>query len=138
MAPLAPGRKEAVLGHTCSRFIQGALKHNIRGEDAPPKEINCIQTMDSPGIALASYAFKTPLCSLTGQGTLPRGISGALHPTEMVVVIPEEQTYRGGGFCTVAAGAEDNGPKSDGPVKRDLFRCQGQRYEMKPTREEEG
>lgn len=71
--------------------MQGSLKHNIRGEHAPPKEMNCIQTMDSPGIALASYAFKTPLCSLTGQGTLPRGISGAPHPTEMVVVIPEEQ-----------------------------------------------
>lgn len=102
MAPLAPGRKEGVLGHTGSRSIQGSLKHNIRGEDAPPKEINCIQTMDSAGIALASYAFKTPLCSFTGQGTLPRGISGALHPTGMVVVIPEEQGRgilhgRGGG-----------------------------------------
>lgn len=81
MAPLAPDRKEGVLGHTGSRSIQGSLKHNIRGEDAPPKEINCTQTMDSPGIALASSALKTPLCSLTGQGALPRGISGALHPT---------------------------------------------------------
>lgn len=134
MAPLAPGRKEGVPGHTGSRSIQGSLKHNIRGEDAPPKEINCIQTMDSPGIALASYAFKTPLCCLTGQATLPRGISGALHPTEIVVVIPEEQTHTGeGDFARWRRGRG-----TAGPVKRDLFRCQGPPQEMKPTREGEG
>lgn len=33
----------------------------------------------------------------------------------------------GEGFCTVAAEAEDNGQRSDGRVKRDLFRCQGQK-----------
>lgn len=90
--------------------------------------MNHIQTVDFLGIALAySCAFKTPLCSIAGQGTLPRGISGAHCPTAMVVIIPEEQTYWGGRFCTVAVEAEDNGLRSNGRVKRDLFRCQGQK-----------
>lgn len=84
------GKKEPSV-HTDSRFIQAALQHKTRGEDAAPQRDethpNGPKQTSSPGITLASCcAFK---------GTLPRGISGARHPTAMVVIIPEEQTYRG-------------------------------------------
>lgn len=68
---------------------------------------------ESPSLLMLLRPHFAPL---QGKATLPRGISGALHPTEMVVVIPEEQTHRGGGFCTVAAGAGNRGSREKGFV----------------------
>lgn len=132
VALLAPGREEGALGtqrlqvHPSSSAAQNQQRgcRSQRDVSLPsgPKQIS------SPGTTVASCcAFNTPLWSFAGEGTLPRGISEARRPNVLVVIIPEEQTYWRGRFCTVAARAEDNGPWSDGGVKRDLFRCQGQK-----------
>lgn len=104
MSPLAPGGEGAAVGrHRLQVHPRSSAAQNQRRGCTPQRDEthpNGPEETFSPGIALASCcAFKIPLRSLAGQGTLPGGISGARCPTVMVVIIPEEQTYQGGDFA---------------------------------------
>lgn len=92
-----------------------------RGEAAGPEEMS-----DNPIKVSSARRHCLSACfssSLAGQApaALPGGVFGAGRWRRS---FPRST---GEGFCTVAAEAEDNGQRSDGRVKRDLFRCQGQK-----------
>lgn len=92
-----------------------------RGEAAGPEEMS-----DNPIKVSSARQHYLSACfssSLAGQApaALPGGVFGAGRWRRS---FPRST---GEGFCTVAAEAEDNGQRSDGRVKRDLFRCQGQK-----------
>lgn len=125
VAPPAPSRDEGALG--TYRFILAALQHKTRGEDALPKEMNHIQMVPNKPLLQESLL---PLVLLRhcfapswGREPCPEGYGGLATPPRSWLSFQRNR----GRFCTVAAGAEDNEPRSDGRVKRDLFRCQGQK-----------